>query len=183
MHRFDPQGAADLIEKAIRAEADYAMAHAALATAWSTLGYETRAREEAEKATGLASGLPHEQSLWIAATYRALDKDWDKALELYSTLWTLDPENLKYGIELARVQTSAGKPAEALLTLKKLRAFSRSDDPSIDLAEAGAQEAIGDFAAARAAADRALVKGRERGMQRLLAQALLMRRNPIDTAY
>jgi DNA-binding winged helix-turn-helix (wHTH) protein/tetratricopeptide (TPR) repeat protein len=173
LRQFDPQGASQLLEKAIRAEPDYAMAHASLATAWSTLGYEIKAREEAGKATALASGLPREQSLWIAATYRALERDWDKALQLYSALCALDPENIRYGIELARVQSSAGKPADALLTLRKLRTLAHSDDPSIDLAEAGVEETLGDFPAEQAAADRALIAGKKREVQSLMAQALL----------
>jgi len=180
LHQLDPQGAAQLLERAIRAEPDYAMAHAALATAWSTLGYENKAKAEAEKATALASGLPREQSLWITATYRALDKDWDKALQLYNTLWTFDPENLKYGIELARTQSSAGKPSDALLTLKRLRTISHSDDPGIDLAEAGAEDALGDFPAEQAAADRALAAGKQRGIRRLIAQALLRKGWALD---
>lgn len=180
LHHFDPQGARQLLEETTRAEPDYPLAHAALATAWSALGYETKARDEADKATRLASGLPREQSLRIEATYRTLDKDWQRALQLYSTLCTLDPNNFEYGIELARVQISAGKTSEALSTLQKLRGSSHSDDPSIDLAEASADEALGDFPAEQAAADRALTKGKERGIQRVVVQALLMKGWALD---
>src|SRR4029077_11462291 len=57
LDHFDPQGAVPLFERAISSEPDYALAHAALASAWSTLGYESRARDEAQKAMAPASAL------------------------------------------------------------------------------------------------------------------------------
>lgn len=180
LYHFDPQGASEFLERAVRAEPDYAMAHAALARAWAALGLDTKAKEEAERAMDLASALPREQSLWIEATYRSLDKDWDKALQLYKTLCTFDPDNLQYGLEMSHAQTSAGKPEDALATLKKLRSSQRSNDPGIDLAEALAKEVLGDFQAEIIAADNAVTNGKEHGAQRLVAQALLAKGWALD---
>ena len=48
LRRFDASGARALLEKAIEADPRFALAHSALATAWSTLGYDERARAAAE---------------------------------------------------------------------------------------------------------------------------------------
>ena len=50
MHRLgDAVGARDLLIKAVSADPSNAMAHAALAAAWSALGYDTKARDEAKR--------------------------------------------------------------------------------------------------------------------------------------
>src|SRR5437660_7589958 len=48
-------------------------------------------------------------------------REWDKAVEIYRTLFGFFPDNLDYGLRLASVQTSAGKGQNALATLEALR--------------------------------------------------------------
>src|SRR6185295_3805998 len=47
---FEAREARELLEKAVAADPSHAPAHSALAAAWSALGYDTRARDEARQA-------------------------------------------------------------------------------------------------------------------------------------
>jgi TolB-like protein len=101
---FDAQGARDLLEKAVVAEPDYPLAHSALAAAWTGLGYDENAKKEAKKAFDLSSRLSREERLSVEARYRATTNDWDKASEIYRTLFNFFPDSLDYGLQLARAQ-------------------------------------------------------------------------------
>jgi DNA-binding winged helix-turn-helix (wHTH) protein/TolB-like protein len=67
---FDALSARDSLVKAIAAEPNYALSHAALATAWSQLGYDENAKVEAKKAFDLSSNLPRAERLLVEARYR-----------------------------------------------------------------------------------------------------------------
>ena len=98
---FDAVGARDLLAKAVAADPSNAVARSALAAAWSALGYDAKAREEAERAADLSSSLPREQRLAVEARYRALAGDSQKAIQSYDELSRLFPDNLDYGLDLA----------------------------------------------------------------------------------
>ncbi len=172
---FDALGARDLLEKAVAADPNYPQAHSALAEAWSALGYENRSTDEARIAVDLSSKLPREERLLIEARYRAANKEWEKAADLYRTLFGFFPDNLEYGLLLADAQTAAGKGSDALITVDSLRKLSspERDDPRIDLSESGAAFSLSDFRRQQAAAGRAAQKGRARGARLLVARARL----------
>lgn len=172
---FDATSARDLFEKAAETEPDYAPVHEALAEALSVLGYEERARDEAKKAFDLASALSREERLSIEGRYREAAKEWDKAVEIYRTLFGFFPDNLEYGLRLAETQTTAGKGTDALATLETLRRLPRpdSDDPRIDLAEAEAARLLSDFKRQEAAGARAAGKGAAKQARLLVARARL----------
>ncbi len=175
LRRFDALGARDLLERAIAAEPNYALAHSALAAVWSQLGYDVNAAAESKKALDLSHQLPREDKLSIEAGYCENNHNWDKAVEIYQSLWTFFPDNLDYGLRLASSQVSAGRGQDALSTLQTLRqlpAPSR-DDPRIDLAEATAAGALSDFKHEHTAIVRALDKARHEGSQFMTAQALM----------
>src|SRR5437588_8998033 len=121
---FDALSARDSLVKAIAAEPNYALSHAALATAWSQLGYDENARTEAKKAFDLSSNLPRAERLLVEARYRETSHEWDKAIEIYRALFEFFPDNLDYGIALASVQVSGGKGNDALEKLGHLRQVS-----------------------------------------------------------
>jgi TolB-like protein len=106
----DPLAARDLLQKSVGADPSYALAHSALAEAWSKLGYEIRARDEAKKAFDLSSGLSREESLLVEARYRQAARQWDRAIEIYRTLFNFFPDELDYGFRLVEVQVG---PKEA----------------------------------------------------------------------
>jgi len=173
---FDPAGAAERLSRAVATEPGNALCHSALGAAWSALGYDGKAREEAKKAFDLAAHLPREEKLMIEGRYREATQDWERAVQTYWTLWSIFPDSLDHGLRLAAAQTSAGRVADALVTTEALRTLPAPsrDDPRIDLAEATAAGARADFERQRAAAARAAAKGKAQGAPLMLAQAKLL---------
>ena len=172
---FDALGGRHSFQKAVAVEPVFPLAHSALAEAWSVLGYEARARDEAEKALSLAAGLPREQYLVVEARYREIKREWNRAIQIYQALSLIYPDNLEYGLRLVAAQCSAGRGKDALGTVKSLRNLPppASSDPRIDLAEAQAAESVADFRREQAAAAAAVEKARIIGARLLGARALL----------
>ena len=172
---FDASAAADLLRNSIHADPNYAMAHSAMAAAWSALGYDQRAKDEAAKAFELSPKLSREDRLAIEGRYHESRKDWTRAIEVYRTLWTFFPDNLEYGLRLAAVQTQSGKSQDALATTAELRRLPApaSQDARIDLAEEAAARGLADFKRELAAATAAASKGEAQGSRLLLARAKL----------
>jgi tetratricopeptide (TPR) repeat protein len=135
----DALAARDLLEHAVAADPNYALGHSALADAWAALGYDQQARQESKQALDLSSGLSHEKRLWIEGKDWELNRQWNKAAEIYRTLVDFFPDNLDYGLHLAAAQEQARTLDEALATLaalQKLPAPDR-DDPRIALSLQG----------------------------------------------
>jgi DNA-binding winged helix-turn-helix (wHTH) protein/tetratricopeptide (TPR) repeat protein/TolB-like protein len=174
LREFDALAARGLFEKTIEVDPQYALAHWALSEAWSTLGYEQNALEEAKKSYQLSESLPQRDRLLTEGRYRLLGKDWDKALEVYHALFSLFPDDLEYGLRLADAQTQAGKRNDALATIELLRKLTPPvrDDPRIDLAEEMTYKSMGQLEPAQRAALRAAEKAKTKGLDLLLAKAL-----------
>jgi eukaryotic-like serine/threonine-protein kinase len=174
MRVFDFMGARDQLQKAVAADSANALAHSALSAAWGALGYDNNARDEARTAFELASNLSRESRLQVEGRYYETIHDWEKAREIYVTLWNFFPDNLEYGLRLASVLTSANQSKEALTTLDQLRKLPApaGADPRIDLAQARAASSLSDFHQQEQAAARATQKAEALGAQQLAAQAL-----------
>ena len=86
----------------------------ALARAWGELGYDTKAESEAKKAYDLSRNFSRKESLLIEANYTVTTRGWDRAVDLYKSLWTFYPDDLEYGLRLADAQVSAGQAQNAL---------------------------------------------------------------------
>jgi serine/threonine protein kinase/tetratricopeptide (TPR) repeat protein/TolB-like protein len=170
---YDALGARGLLEKAVAGEPTYPMAHFALAEALSKLGYDEKAKEEAKAAFDLSTNLSQEDRLSIEARYRQTINEYDKAVELYRTLFDLFPDNIDYGQRLAGAQYQAGKGKDALVTVEALRKLPEParDDPRVDLVEARVAESLGDFKREQAATERAIRKAESLGASLLIAQA------------
>jgi tetratricopeptide (TPR) repeat protein len=173
LRRFETLAARELLEKAIAADPEHPLAHAELAAAWAALGYAENARAAARRAVDLSARLPRGERLWVEGRYRETTREWSKAVEIYQTLFSFFPDNLDYGLQLIRAQTSAAQGQAALSTVDTLRALPAPlrDDPRIDLAEAAAATAITDFKRAHAAALNARSKATEQGARLLVARA------------
>jgi serine/threonine protein kinase/tetratricopeptide (TPR) repeat protein len=171
---FDSLSARDLLQRAIAKDHDYALAHSALAQAWSTLGYDQRAQAEAKRAFDLSAGLPREERLWIEGRYHESIHEGNKAVEVYKTLWTLFPDNLDYGLRLAAAQTNGGKAEEALQTVAAMRKLPSpaGEDPRIDYAEAAAAQSLGDLKRQQSVAAAAAEKAAQQGARFVMAAAL-----------
>jgi tetratricopeptide (TPR) repeat protein len=175
LRAFDNLGARQLLEQAVAAEPNNALAHLALARAWGELGYDAKAEAEAKKAFELSRNFSRKESLLIEANYRQATRAWDRAVELYKSLWTFYPDELEYGLRLADAQISAGQGQNASDTVNRLRQLPAPlrDDPRIDLTEAKSQASLASFKQAVEAAQTAEKKAGKLGERFLTAQALL----------
>jgi len=171
---FDALGAKDLLARAVALEPNHALAHSALAAAWTALGYEETAKIESKKAFDLSENLSREDRLWVEAHYREALREWDRAIEIYRSLFTFFPDNLDYGLRLATIQAAARKGQDAMSTVAALRNLPPPghDDPRIDLAEAAAAESLGDFHHVQVEATNAATKAERQQSLLVLAQAL-----------
>jgi tetratricopeptide (TPR) repeat protein len=167
---LDYPTASNLFEKVISREPQNVPAHIALADAWSWLGYDDRATEEATKALDLAATLSPEMRLLVKGKYHEIENEFAKAQEAYQALWRLSPDNLDYGLQLIKAQLDSDDGRGALATINTLRNNSPQarKDPRIDLQEAEAADDLEDYAHERAAAENALRKCKS-SQQRLLA--------------
>jgi eukaryotic-like serine/threonine-protein kinase len=171
---FDALAARDLLRSAVAADPKYSLAHSALAEAWSRLGYDKTAQEEARQAYELSANLSREERFVVEGRYREIDHEYDKAIEIYRTLFALFPDNLDYGLRLATVQVLGGKGHDALATVEALRKLAppASHDPRIELQEAVAWEALGDYKHQEQPLARAVETARAQGARLILADAL-----------
>ena len=170
---FDALLARDLLREAVAAEPSFSPSHSALALAWSTLGYDGKAKEEAQRAVSLSGRLSREGQLVVDAVYREVTKDWIVASEKYRTLLALFPDNLDYGLHLFQAQIAGANTHEAEATLAALRRLPPPvrDDPHIDLAETNLAFQLGDYKRVLSAASRAATNSQALGARLLLARA------------
>ncbi len=182
LRRGDAPAARDLLTRAAEAEPGFALSHAALSDAWSALGYDRRAEEEAARAVEHTEGLANEERLQIQARLAESRKKWDEAIGLYQSLWKDYPDDLEYGLRLAQAQLSGGHLKDSLATVALLKRLPppQGDDPRIDLAEASAAGSLGDYARQKAAALRAAEKTARLSEWRTLARARLEEGSALD---
>ena len=173
LRNFDVLAATKSLQKSLDADPKFAQARGLLAEAWTTLGYDSKARDEAKKAMDLSSDLPTEDRDLIAARYYTASHDWDKAIEQYSQLWSQYRDDPRYALLLAGTQISAGKATAALTTLNELSA----QNPSVglqaqaDLLENAAHTSLANYKPALAAATSSAEKAASIGANLLLARA------------
>ena len=160
---FDYFAARDLLNKAIAADPDFPLAHAALSDVWWHTGYDAKARAEAQRALELSNHLSQEQQLLVEGQYQRTVEEWPKAVETYRSLYHLFPDNLDYGILFASAQMHLSA-ADSLQTLAVLRhlPLPLGNDARIDMTEASAW-INRDFTKARAAAKLAIEKATAQG--------------------
>src|SRR3984957_15042331 len=174
LHTRDTLAARDLLQKSLALEPGFALAHSALATAWTALGYDGKAAAEAKTAVDLSGGLGREDKLAIQARYLEEKHDWEGAIGIHRTLTQFFPDNLEYGLLLALAQNSAGKYNDALATLQQLRRLPApaSDDPRIDLEEANSFFFLSKWKDMGETTARAAAKARTTGKRLVVARAL-----------
>jgi serine/threonine protein kinase/tetratricopeptide (TPR) repeat protein len=171
---FDAQSARNLLEKAVALDPQHAPTHSALAEAWSVLGYEAKAKDQAKQALGLSAKFSREEQLLIQGRAHELLAEQPQAVASYRELWEFFPDNVDYGLFLIRAQIAAGHAGEAETTLAALHKLktSEADTARVDLAEANIASSLSDFKRLEAAAERSASVSRAAGANLLLAQAL-----------
>ncbi|MFZ0479700.1 MAG: protein kinase [Terriglobales bacterium] len=175
LQAYEALAARDLLDKAVAADPNYALSHSALAQAWSQLGYDKKAEEEAKKALDLSANLTREQHLSVEGRYREFAHDFPSAIEIYRTLRNFFPDNLDYALRLASSQRKAGHPKDSLETIAQLRTLPKplSNDARIDVEEATTQNVAGNFSSFQKAATAAAEKAKAQGSRMLQAQATI----------
>jgi DNA-binding winged helix-turn-helix (wHTH) protein len=176
LRQGDPLAAREHLEAAVAADPQNALIHSAMAETWTALGYGIRATEEDKRAYDLAGSLDRLDQLGVEARYRASIKDWNRAIEIYQTIFKLFPDSLNDGLNLARAQSRAGHIADCTATLNQLRRLPNpsGNDPRIALTEAQAAGTQNDFARTRELAHRAAEEAKARGARYLFARARLL---------
>ncbi len=171
MRQFDFTAAQELLEQAVAADPSAPLAHAALADAWSWLGYESRAREASRRAFELSGNLSRAQQLEVEQGFRERSQEWPRAVEIARALYAFFPDNLDSGLSLVSALSWAGEEDAAAATLAQLRRLPppAGADPRIDLAEAWLAD--DDLERKLAAANRAAAKAEAQGATFLLAAA------------
>ncbi len=156
--RFESMAARDLLYAAIKEDPNNPVTRSMLATVLVLLGADKLGTDEARKAFEQSAGLPREQQLLIEGRYRAMNRERDKAIAIFRALFSFFPDNVDYGVILARNQYQAGKGTEALATIEELQKLPApwSQDPQIPLTEAFAAMALSDFPRELSASTRAV---------------------------
>jgi DNA-binding winged helix-turn-helix (wHTH) protein/tetratricopeptide (TPR) repeat protein len=174
LRTFEAQAARDLLEKAVAADPQNAATHSALADAWSALGFDASAQEQAKQALDLSSGLSRDEELSIEARYRMLTHDWAHAIDNYHTLLSFFPDNVGYGLRLVKAQIAAGRGADAqaeIATLHKLPP-PLGQDLRLDIAEADAAASVSDFKREQQLSESVERRARATSANLLLAEVL-----------
>jgi serine/threonine protein kinase/tetratricopeptide (TPR) repeat protein/TolB-like protein len=173
LRSLDSLGARDVLQQAIKADPNFALAYAALAEAWEKLGYDDRAREAARQAFVLSTHLSRDDRLAVEARFREISSDWDKALGIYQSLWTFYPENPEYALRATDILIRAGRGNDALKTIQMLRKLPGpiSKDPRLDLEEAEAAVSMANFPEEKDSALRAANSAKAKGSRLLEAEA------------
>lgn len=179
---MDGPGAQQMLVQATAAQPDFAPAHAALSQAWSLMGFDTRARDEAQLAMKNSGSLPREERLRIEARYFESIPDWPKAIDTWRALWRVFSDDPQYGNRLAAALTDSGKAKEALDVIDRLRQTSPgsgaelrppADNAELFLVEAAADRAVSDFRASLRASQQAIEISRAHGARSLEMRSLL----------
>ncbi len=175
MRSYDAPQAMVLLQRAVEADPRSAAVRSALAQCLEMLGYDSRAVEEAKRAVELSPALTRQEQLGLQARLHALTNQWDRASEVYRSLWTFYPDDLEYGLQLANSLMRAGKGGEAFDMVAALRRLHppQDDDPRIDLLEARIARRLSDSPRQIRAAEAAIAKGRRSGERLILSQALI----------
>ena len=171
---FDALAARSLLEKAAALDPNHAPTHSALAEAWSALGYDEKAKEQAKRALDLSASSSREERLVIEGRYNAITKDWPGAISSYSALWEFFPDRVDYGLLLVRAQTGGDHANDAVATIADLRKLplSKGESARIDLAEATVAAGRSDYKLQQSAAEKAAQEGTAIGANLFVAGAL-----------
>jgi len=173
LRSFDALAARDLLTRAVHSDPAFPLAHAELAQAWMALGYNANALEEAQKALQLSGNLSREDHALVEARYYEINKEWDKAIDVYRALSASSPDTIEYGLALANAQIAGERGSDALKSIARLRELSEEakEDPRIDMAEVWADYSMSNNKGAVATADIAIRRAVPLGAKLLIARA------------
>ncbi|MFI5252719.1 MAG: protein kinase [Bacteroidota bacterium] len=176
LRTFDALRAKETFLQAIAADTTYALAHSALAEAWNQLGFELKAKDEAEGAFHLSGNLRQEEKLFVEGRYREYAKEWDRAIELYRNLWNLAPDNIDYGLRFANVLGEAGKAADGFKVIEQMEAMPANAKFKYLLSyhEANLAFDVSDYQREKDASQRAIALAGSQGARSIIAMSYII---------
>ena len=183
MRTYDDIGAKGLLEKSIALEPKFALSHLVLSKAWANLGYEGKANTEAKLANDLSGNLSRKEKLAIEGRYLETIRDWDKAAEIYQSLWNFYPDEVTPGLQLAAVQIYNAQLKDAQAAIDALRKLNASglDDIQIDVQQGRIAQRHGDFKLLLELSQRNADKARALGSRVLEADMLLLQNRAYES--
>jgi tetratricopeptide (TPR) repeat protein/predicted Ser/Thr protein kinase len=100
-------------EAATKADPNFALAFSKLAQTYSSLGYDGKAQQSAEKAVPLSQDLPAAEKYLISAIRFQITKNYPEAIKAYENLATSSPGNTDVQSALAALYEEAGDLTKA----------------------------------------------------------------------
>ncbi len=123
----DYVGAKPALERAIAADAGFALALERLAETYQSLGYHEKALAVAGRAVEAAGGAETRLGHRARARLALLKGNPAEAIESYTELARLYPNDVEALLDLASAQASRGALESAVATLKRAAALDRND--------------------------------------------------------
>ena len=102
------QEALKSFEAAVKADGNFALAYSALARTYSTLGYDTEAVQNSNRAMSLSDALPAYEKYLISANHYRIVNDTDKAIEAYEHLVKAAPNSATIQYDLGGLYEQSG---------------------------------------------------------------------------
>lgn len=157
--------ARESLTKSIAIDPNFALSHAALASAYQLAGLQTKANEEADRALSLSGNLSQVDRLNVQVDVQGVHHQYQAAAETYRTLMGISPYDLGYGVLYAQALNNAGHSHEALQELDKLmaRPGPEATDPRLYSTAADAWGVLGDWQRSLEWAQRAAAESKRRG--------------------
>ena len=114
-------------EAATKADPNFALAYSWLGRSYAQLGYETQAEQAAGKAMSLSGNLSPVEKYMIQAAYGQVGNNYTKALDAYTKLVVLMPNDPRIQLELGELYKSHGAFDKAQEQYQKALAIDSKD--------------------------------------------------------
>ena len=114
-------------ETATAADPSFALAFSRLAQAYSSLGYDDKAEQSAQKAVTLSQDLPEAEKYLISAMRSQVTKNYPEAIKAYENLAKAAPGNAEVQAALASLYTNSGNLTKARESYEKLLTANPKD--------------------------------------------------------
>ncbi len=101
------------LDAATKADPNFALAFSKLAQTYSSLGYDGKAQQSAEKAVAVSQNLPEAEKYLISAIRFQITKNYPEAIKAYENLSKTSPDNTDVQSALAALYEQAGDLTKA----------------------------------------------------------------------
>lgn len=110
----------DLLQAALKADPDFAMAHVRLGAVFATLGQFDRTRHHYERAYALRNSVTERESYAIESKYHEVRDEYEKARDSWRVLTQLYPDDLTARLELASALHETGELEASVPELRRV---------------------------------------------------------------